>query len=74
MRVLTEFIPPDVFGTVSLLMGVSALAQSLFSFPLGQSLLRFYPEYATIGNITLFEGIIQRKTPAVIHGLSQDFS
>ena len=46
IRLLTEFMQPATFGTLSLLMGVAVLAQGFSTTPLTQSVLRFYPACA----------------------------
>jgi O-antigen/teichoic acid export membrane protein len=43
-RILTELLPPAVFGMVSLLIGASTLGATLLCTPLLQALLRFYPD------------------------------
>src|SRR5436309_10519624 len=50
-RLLTEFIAPEVFGAVSLFLGVILLGSNLTCAPLFQSVLRFYPELASQGNV-----------------------
>ena len=47
IRLLTEVMPPDVFGSVTLLSGMAALAVGIFSTPIMQAVLRLYPEYAS---------------------------
>jgi len=44
IRLLTEFLPPGVFGAVSLLIGVVALGVGTIGTPLMQATLRFYPD------------------------------
>ena len=51
IRLLTEYVPPDTFGTISLLLGVSTLGSSLFCKPIQQAGLRFYPELSRDGRI-----------------------
>lgn len=46
IRLLTELLPPDVFGSVVLVTGIAALALALASGPLMQAVLRYYPDYA----------------------------
>jgi len=47
IRLLTEYVSPEVFGKVSLLIGIVSLGSSIFCLPLLQAALRFYPELAT---------------------------
>lgn len=44
LRLITEFVPPPVYGTVALALGIVALAQGLTVGPLMQAVLRFYPD------------------------------
>lgn len=44
MRLLTEFVPPAVFGKTALYLGIAALVYGVFCTPPLQALLRFYPE------------------------------
>jgi O-antigen/teichoic acid export membrane protein len=44
IRLLTEFVSPDVFGTVSLLIGIVTLGSNIFCAPQLQAALRFYPD------------------------------
>lgn len=45
IRLLTEIMPPSVFGYFYLLLGVSALISSGLANPTMQALLKYYPEY-----------------------------
>lgn len=49
LRLITEFVPPAVYGTVALVLGVVALAQGLAVGPLMQAVLRFHPDVAAVG-------------------------
>jgi O-antigen/teichoic acid export membrane protein len=44
IRLLTEYIPPVVFGFVNLLIGISTLLYGLLCSPILQAVLRYYPE------------------------------
>jgi O-antigen/teichoic acid export membrane protein len=44
IRLLTEFIPPVVYGKVTVLLGLAALGYSIFCAPFTQAALRFYPD------------------------------
>jgi O-antigen/teichoic acid export membrane protein len=43
VRILTQFLPPSAYGTVSLALGLSVLAISLVAAPLTQAAIHFYP-------------------------------
>lgn len=45
-RLLTEFLPPRVFGEVALLLGIATLGYGLAGSPFMQAALRFYPDSA----------------------------
>lgn len=47
LRLITELVPPAIYGTVALVLGVVALAQALAAGPLMQAVLRFYPEFSS---------------------------
>lgn len=64
IRLLTEFLHPSTFGTLTLLMGVSALALGLSTTPLMQSILRFYPACANNGTT----GYLRRTSLRVLLG------
>lgn len=51
LRVITELVPPVVYGTVALALGVVALAQGLAVGPLMQAVLRYYPDLAARGRV-----------------------
>jgi O-antigen/teichoic acid export membrane protein len=42
---------PDLYGTVALLLGISAFGFNLFCTPIFQALLRFYPECASVDRV-----------------------
>ncbi len=44
VRIITEYVSPSVFGTVSLLMGIVALGYGVFTGPILQAMLRMYPD------------------------------
>jgi len=48
-RLLTETLPPAVFGTVSLLTALATFARALGGFPVLQAALRHHPESAGAG-------------------------
>ncbi len=45
IRILTEILPPGIFGKLALLLGVVALGMSLLMNPTMQALLRYFPAY-----------------------------
>jgi O-antigen/teichoic acid export membrane protein len=46
IRLLTQFLEPATFGTITLILGVVALALNIVGTPLTQAALHFYPEFA----------------------------
>jgi O-antigen/teichoic acid export membrane protein len=52
VRLLTEVVPPEVYGGVALALGVVALAQGLAVGPLMQAVLRLFPDLAREGRET----------------------
>ena len=50
VRVLTQFLPPSAYGTVSLALGLSVLAISLVAAPLTQAAIHFYPTITAAGS------------------------
>jgi O-antigen/teichoic acid export membrane protein len=60
-RLLTELLPPDVFGAVSLLMALGAFARALAGFPVLQAALRHHPETAGAGRPRLFAAVMRHE-------------
>ncbi len=58
MRLLTEYVPPEVFGTVSLLIGVAALGSTLFCNPQLQAAVRFYPDLARQNQVGRLRAVV----------------
>ncbi|MCX7902538.1 MAG: lipopolysaccharide biosynthesis protein [Burkholderiaceae bacterium] len=56
LRLVTEAVPPSVYGTVALAVGMVALAQGVSAVPLMQAVLRFYPEFESAS-----EGMLLRR-------------
>lgn len=52
-RLVTEVVPPAVYGTVMLSIGLMGLSQGLAVQPLAQAALRHYPDYAREGRVAL---------------------
>jgi O-antigen/teichoic acid export membrane protein len=51
VRVLTQFLAPPAYGTVSLALGLSTLAISLIAAPLTQAAIHFYPQVVSDGSV-----------------------
>ena len=51
VRLLTEFVPKEIYGKISLLIGIATLGSNLFASPLLQAAQRFHPEMALSGNV-----------------------
>jgi len=49
VRLLTQFLPPAVYGVVALALGASTLALGLISTPLTQAAMHFHPGMQTQG-------------------------
>ncbi|MDB6030597.1 MAG: hypothetical protein JWM16_935 [Verrucomicrobiales bacterium] len=60
VRLLTEFITPEVFGGVSLLLGLAMLGSNLACAPLLQAALRFYPDMCNAGQAPILRRAITR--------------
>jgi len=70
IRLLTEYVPPAIFGSVSLFLGMTSLFSGLFCAPTLQAALRYYPEETQKGRIQLLrysiEKILKRNTLLLI--------
>jgi O-antigen/teichoic acid export membrane protein len=66
IRLLTQFVSPEVYGSINLLLGVSALVCGILSFPVSQAALRYYPEEAKKDQTSLLRHvanqIVQKRT------------
>lgn len=51
VRLLTEFVPKEVYGKISLLIGIVTLCSNLFASPLISAAQRFHPEMALSGKV-----------------------
>ncbi len=60
MRLLTEYLPPAVYGQVSLLLGISGLANLIVCMPYNQAVFRFSPEMAQSGHLFALRQTIGR--------------
>jgi O-antigen/teichoic acid export membrane protein len=54
IRLLTEFVSKEVYGELSLLIGLMILASNFFTGPLFLAVQRFYPDAAFSGTILTF--------------------
>lgn len=61
IRLLTETLPPDVFGITNLLIGVVALLSSGIANPTMQAMLRYYPEYHHTGQGGLVRSVARHQ-------------
>ena len=61
VRLLTEILPPAVFGEFSLWLGIVALAAAGLVNPTMQAMLRYYPEYALQGNGGLVKTVAREQ-------------
>ncbi|MHC4241650.1 MAG: lipopolysaccharide biosynthesis protein [Planctomycetota bacterium] len=58
VRLLTEFVPKEIYGKISLLIGIATLGSNLFAYPLISAAQRFHPEMALSGNVSQFRRTI----------------
>jgi O-antigen/teichoic acid export membrane protein len=66
IRILTEAVPPSVFGEANLLMVFTGLAVALACNPFARAALRFYPEVIrTHGEKTLRASVYHFTVPAI---------
>src|SRR5512146_394995 len=65
VRVLTEIVSPDVFGTASLLIGIMTIASNVVSAPQLQALVRFYPDLASTGELHRLRSVVTRSVCGV---------
>ena len=71
IRLLTEFLSPEIFGAVSLLVGVGALVLGICCTPWMQAALRFYPESATTGQVHLLRRVVTKgMRNSVVFGIA----
>lgn len=60
LRLLTEYLEPAVFGFAMLLLGVVALGQGLSVNPLMQAVLRYYPDFKSVGKVQILYAVTVR--------------
>lgn len=61
IRLLTQFLEPATFGTISLIVGIAALALNVACTPLTQAALHLYPEFARRGAIAQLRDALYRS-------------
>jgi O-antigen/teichoic acid export membrane protein len=61
VRLLTEILPPAVFGEFSLWLGVIVLAATGLANPTMQAMLRYYPEYALNGRGAIVMAVVSQQ-------------
>ena len=59
IRALTELAPPQVYGTVTLLVGISALGLSTLYGPIMQAVLRYFAQYSQ-DELPVFRYVVMR--------------
>lgn len=64
VRLLTEVLPPDIYGEVNLLLGLLLLSQHVFIAPLMQGVFRFYSEFAQRCDLPRLRRIAKRYLTA----------
>ena len=57
-RLLTEYLPAEVYGTISLLLGLASLGTTIACGPFFQTALRFYPEAVKKGQVPYLRKIV----------------
>jgi O-antigen/teichoic acid export membrane protein len=71
IRLLTEFLSPEIFGAVSLLIGVGALVLGVCCTPWMQAALRYYPERAAAGQVhVLRRAVTNGMRNSVVFGIA----
>ncbi|MDD2800224.1 MAG: lipopolysaccharide biosynthesis protein [Methylococcales bacterium] len=61
IRLLTDILSPTVFGEISLWMGAVALISTGIANPTMQALLRYYPEYAQLGQGAMVKAVARQQ-------------
>lgn len=61
IRLLTEILSPAVFGEVSLMLGLAALAATALCNPTMQALLRFSPQYIQSADLSLLKRVALKR-------------
>jgi O-antigen/teichoic acid export membrane protein len=66
VRLLTQLLPPAVYGAVTLALGISALVMGTAATPLSQAALHFYPGFAARGALRELRGSLRRCLTTVV--------
>lgn len=70
VRLLTEFIPPKIYGTVALMIGLAVLFNSFLCAPFLQAAYRFYPEAVCRGDMSVLRrtiyGLLSKSVIALV--------
>lgn len=69
VRLLTEFLPPKIYGTLALVMGLTALGKGLFCQPFLQAAYRLHPDLNSHGGIHHLRKIITKLLTMTTGGL-----
>ncbi len=60
LRILTEIAPANILGGATLLLGALTLLRNIFIAPVGNTQIRFHPEYVSTGHAKWFDDNIKR--------------
>lgn len=60
LRILTEIAQANILGGATLLFGALALLRNIFIAPIGNTQIRFHPEYVNIGHAKWFDDNIKK--------------
>jgi O-antigen/teichoic acid export membrane protein len=70
VRLLTEFVPPKVYGNVALVTGIAVLFNGFLCAPFLQAAYRFYSEAVCTGNISVLRrtiyGLLMKSVTALV--------
>ena len=70
VRLLTEFIPPKIYGSVALMIGLAVLFNSFLCAPFLQAAYRFYSEALCTGDIPVLRrtiyGLLSKSVTALV--------
>ena len=59
VRFLTETVPPEIYGTVSIVLGLVVLGRSQFSLPFAMASMRHYAEASRRDDVGMFRRVIR---------------
>ena len=60
LRILTEIAAPNILGGATLLLGALTLLRNIFIAPIGNTQIRYHPEYVTSGIAKWFDDNMKR--------------